>query len=44
VGLRGFEFLCELFVEVRPRRASRLVVCYSCGNKRGTRESKRVLV
>ena len=38
--VRGyFEFLCELFVEVRPRRASGLAVC-SCGNKRGTRESK----
>ena len=31
--------MCELFVEVRPQRASGLAVC-SCGNKRGTRESK----
>ena len=28
--------------EVRPRRASGLVVC-SCGNKRGTRESKELV-
>ena len=25
---------------MRPRRASGLAVCFSCGNKRGTRESK----
>ena len=28
--------------EVRPRRASGLAVC-SCGNKRGTRESKELV-
>ena len=28
--------------EVRPRRASELAVC-SCGNKRGTRESKELV-
>ena len=28
--------------EVRPRRVSELVVC-SCGNKRGTRESKELV-
>ena len=29
-------------IEVRPRRASELAVC-SCGNKRGTRESKELV-
>ena len=29
--------------EVRPRRASGLAVCCSCGNKRGTRESKELV-
>ena len=42
-GSRCFEFLCELFVEVQPRRASGLAVCCSCGNKRGTRESKELV-
>ena len=44
MGSRCFEFLWELGVEVRPRQASVLGVCCSCGNKRGTRESKGVLV
>ena len=30
----------ELGVEVRPRQASVLAVCSSCGNKRGISESK----
>ena len=29
--------------EVRPRQASGLAVCCSCGNKRGTRESKELV-
>ena len=29
--------------EVRPRRASGLAVCSSCGNERGTRESKELV-
>ena len=33
----------NLVFEVRPRRASGLVVCSSCGNKRGTRESKELV-
>ena len=28
---------------MRPRRASGLAVCSSCGNKRGTRESKELV-
>ena len=34
------EFLWEFGVEVWPRQASVLTVCSSCGNKRGTSESK----
>ena len=38
--VRGVSGSCVNSVfEVRPRRASELAVC-SCGNKRGTRESK----
>ena len=40
MGSCCFEFLWELGVEVRPRQASVLAVCSSCGNKRGTSESK----
>ena len=41
--VRGVSSSCvnSLF-EVRPRRASGLAVC-SCGNKRGTRESKELV-
>ena len=28
---------------MRPRQACVLAVCYSCGNKRGTRESKELV-
>ena len=28
---------------MRPRQASGLAVCCSCGNKRGTRESKEIV-
>ena len=41
--VRGVSSSCENSVfEVRPRRASELAVC-SCGNKRGTRESKELV-
>ena len=40
MGSRCFGFLWELGVEVRPWQASVLAVCSSCGNKRGTSESK----
>ena len=41
--VRGVSSSCvnSLF-EVRPRQASGLAVC-SCGNKRGTRESKELV-
>ena len=34
------EFLWELGVEVQPRQASVLACVCSCGNERGTSESK----
>ena len=41
--VRGVSSSCVNWVfEVRPRRASGLAVC-SCGNKRGTRESKELV-
>ena len=41
--VRGVSSSCVNSVfEVRPRRASGLAVC-SCGNKRGTRESKELV-
>ena len=38
MGSCCFEFLWELSVEVRPRQPS--VLACSCGDKRGTSESK----
>ena len=39
-----FEFVCELFVEVRPRRASGLAVCLFLRERVKRLESPRVLV